>query len=69
MRELVKTLDRGDVVAYVQVVPAAEGAPQSGLLFVGASHTVRFVLIQIAECKAPCRRIELLGHELQHVTK
>ena len=28
---------------------------------------MRFVIIQLAECKAPCRAIELLGHELQHV--
>ncbi len=57
------------MIAYIQVVPSTEGAPQSTLQFVGASHTVRFVLIQMADCKAPCRRTELLGHELQHVNE
>jgi hypothetical protein len=69
VRNLVKGLEGGDVVAYVQVVPASEGGPQSTLQFVGASRTVRFVLIQVAECKKPCRRAELLGHELQHVNE
>jgi hypothetical protein len=66
VRDLLKALENGDVVAYVQVVPAKEGAPTSTLQFVGASHTVRFILVQVAECKTPCRKIELLGHELQH---
>jgi hypothetical protein len=69
VRNLVEQLGDGDVVAYVQVVSATPNGPLSGLQFVGASHTVRFVLIQIANCQAPCRRIELLGHELQHATE
>jgi hypothetical protein len=67
VRNLIKDLDGGDVVAYVQVVPANEAGPQSTLQFVGASHAVRFVLIQVADCRKPCRKAELLGHELQHV--
>lgn len=69
VRTLIKGLQGGDVVAYVQVVPANEGGPQSALQFVGASKAVRFVLIQVADCKKPCRLAELLGHELQHVTE
>ena len=69
VRELVSTIRDGDVVAYIQVVPSAEGNPESGLQFIGGSKVMRFVLIQLAECKAPCRAIELLGHELQHVTE
>ncbi len=69
MRELFQKLDKADVVAYVQVVPAVPGGPKSALEFVGASHAVRFVLIQVAKCQAPCRRIELLGHELEHATE
>jgi hypothetical protein len=69
VRNLVEGLRGGDVVVYVQVVPAKEGGPQSTLQFVGASRAVRFVLIQVAECKKPCRRAELLGHELQHVNE
>jgi hypothetical protein len=69
VRELVSAIRGGDVVAYIQVVPSIEGNPDSGLRFVGGSKVMRFVLIQIAECKAPCREIERLGHELQHVTE
>ena len=69
VRDMVAKLNNGDVVAYIQVVPAVEGKPDSGLQFVGGSKAMRFVLIQVAECKAPCRRIELLGHELEHVTE
>jgi len=69
IRDLIKKLESGDVVAYVHVVPAAEGTPQSGLRFVGASRTVRYVLIQVVDCRTPYRGIELLGHELQHVTE
>jgi hypothetical protein len=67
VRELVSTLRDGNVVAYIQVVPSTEGNPESGLQFIGGSKVMRFVLIQLAECKSPCREIELLGHELQHV--
>ena len=69
VRNLVKSLEDGDVVAYVQLVPANASGPQSTLQFVGASHTVRFVLIQVADCEKPCRKAELLGHELQHVNE
>jgi hypothetical protein len=66
VRGLLKQLEKGDVVAYVQVVPATEGGPLSTLKFIGASHAVRFVLIQVASsCAKPCRQLELLGHELQ----
>jgi len=65
VRDLLKALEGGDTIAYVQIVPAAEGTPPSTLRFVGASHTARFVLIQLADCTEPCRRIERLGHELQ----
>ena len=69
VRNLVKGLDGGDVIAYIQVVPATESGPQSTLQFVGASHMARFVLIQVANCDKPCRKAELLGHELQHVNE
>ena len=66
VRDLFKRMENGDVVAYVQVVPASPGAPESTLVFLGASKLARFVVIQVADCQAPCRGIELLGHELQH---
>jgi hypothetical protein len=69
VRNLIKQLDQGNVVAFVQVVSPTEEGPQSTMRFLGASKLARFVLIQVAECKAPCRRAELLGHELQHVNE
>jgi hypothetical protein len=68
VRQLASTIRDGDVVAYIQV-PSIEGNPDSGLQFVGGSKLMRFVLIQIAEGRARSREIELLGHELQHVTE
>jgi hypothetical protein len=69
VRNLIKQLDKGNVVALVHVVPPAEDGPQSTMRFVGASKLARFVLIQVAECEAPGRRAELLGHELQHANE
>ncbi len=69
VRSLFKQLEGADVVAYVQTVRSVEGLPLSGLQFLGASTVERYVLIQIANCDVPCRRIELLGHELRHVAE
>lgn len=69
VRTLIKQLDKGNVVAFVHVVPPTEGGPQSTMRFVGVSKLARFVLIQVAECVEPSRRAELLGHELQHVNE
>jgi hypothetical protein len=69
VRNLIKQLDKGDVVAFVQVASPTEEGPQSTTRFVGVSKLARFVLIQVAECEAPCRWAELLGHELQHVNE
>jgi hypothetical protein len=66
VRDLVKALQGGDVVVYVQVVRAVEGAPLSTVQFVGASQFERYVLVQVASCQEPCRSLELLGHELRH---
>jgi hypothetical protein len=68
VRDLLNKLETGDVVAYIQVVPARRDSPESTLLFVSATAAVRYVLIQVSDCQAPCRGLELLGHELQHAT-
>ncbi len=69
VRSLIEQLDKGNVVAFVQVVSPTKEGPQSTMQFLGASSLTRFVLIQVAECEAPCRRAELLGHELQHANE
>jgi hypothetical protein len=51
---------------YVSVLPLDKSAPESALRFVGTSKMQRFVLITISEDAAADRRVELLGHELQH---
>jgi hypothetical protein len=65
VRALVTTIQDSDIVAYVQVVPAVEGRPASGLQFVGNSAAARFVLIQVADGGAAGRAIENLGRELE----
>jgi hypothetical protein len=66
VRELVNKLEQSNVVAYVNVTPLDKGTPTSGLNYVGSSSVQRFVLITIADDASADRRIELLGHELQH---
>jgi len=69
VRNLIKQLEEGNVVAFVQVVSPEADGPQSTMRFMGASSLTRHVLIQVAECQAPCRRVELLAHELQHANE
>jgi hypothetical protein len=69
VRNLIKQLDEGNVVVFVQVVPPVADGPLSTMRFLGATSVTRLVLIQVAECDAPCRRAELLGHELQHANE
>ena len=56
-------------MVFVQVVPPVADGPLSTMRFLGATSVTRLVLIQVAECDAPCRRAELLGHELQHANE
>jgi len=69
VRDLITTLEASNMVAYVRVVSAGKDAPESGLTFVGRSKVQRFVLISISNETSSDRRIELLGHELQHVAE
>jgi hypothetical protein len=65
VRNLFKRLDASDVVAYVRVAPASQGAPEAGFSFVGMSKAARFVMASISSELPADRRIELLAHELQ----
>jgi len=69
MRNLVKKLEASNVVAYVHIAPRATGDPESGLRFVGTSKMARFVLIAISGDTTADRKIERLGHELQHAVE
>jgi hypothetical protein len=66
VRELVDKLDAGNVVVYLNVAPLNRYTPESGLRYVSTTKYQRFVLVTIAEDATAARRIELLGHELQH---
>ncbi len=66
VRELLDQLQSSDLVVYVNVVPLPADSPESGLSFISTSKMARFVLVTLSSGAAADRRIELLGHELQH---
>jgi hypothetical protein len=66
VRDLFNKLEADNLVVYVNVTTLNSDGPESGLRFVGTSTVQRFVLISISDTSAVDRRIELLGHELQH---
>ena len=69
VRELIDTLEASNLVAYVYVTPLTKDSAESGLRFLGSSKVQRFVLITISDDSTADRRIELLGHELQHAVE
>jgi hypothetical protein len=69
VRDLLNSLETSNLVAYVYVTPLAKNTPESGLNFLGSSKAQRFVLIRIADDSNAGRRVELLGHELQHAVE
>lgn len=69
VRDLVSQLEASNLVAYVHVAPGAQDTPESALKFIGRSKAQRFVLISISSDASADRRIELLGHELQHAAE
>lgn len=66
VRELFNKLEASNLVAYVNVKRLSKEGAESGLTVVGRSTRQRYVLITISDDTSADRRIELLGHELQH---
>jgi hypothetical protein len=66
VRDLATQLKATDVIAYVRVVPRAEGDRASSIHFQGRSSVSRFMVILVDQALPLERQIALVGHELQH---
>lgn len=69
VRDLIKTLEQSNVVAYVHLAPTQPGQVGSTMRFAGRSAVQRFVVITIGSDLPADRQVALLGHELQHVAE
>ena len=70
IRQLGDRLATSDVVAYVRCVwPSSTDLQQGSLVWVSATLSLRYVLIRLAHGLTPARRIEMLGHEMQHANE
>jgi hypothetical protein len=73
-REIVRTLERSNVIVYVEVRQAPAHPVSGGLTFIGEAQGVRWVRAvvdsgtssYIATCQDIVRLTSILGHELQH---
>jgi hypothetical protein len=73
-REIVETLERSNVIVYVEVRTASEHPVGGGLTFLGEAHGVRWLRATIDSgtmnyartCQDIVRLTSILGHELQH---
>jgi hypothetical protein len=68
VRDLMKKLESENLVVYVDVVREVDRAPLSSMRLLGATKYERYALVQVADCKEPGRKAELLGHELRHAS-
>jgi len=66
VRELERRLGLTDVVAYVRCFWPNGGQPDAYLSWVSATPGTRYVLLSVAQPLPPWRRVEMLGHEMQH---
>lgn len=69
VRDLIKTLDQSNVVAYVHLAPTEPGQVGSTMRFAARTAHQRFVVITIGSDLPADRQIALLGHELQHAAE
>lgn len=68
-RDLVDRLNRSDVVVYVAFDPAPPSGLAGRTTFISAAGGRRYLRIQIDRRSAGCRRVGILGHELQHAVE
>lgn len=67
---LIDAIEHGNVVVYVHVAPPPDGLPTSQTQLMGpGTKGWRYVSVWIDEPLLPLRRLEMLGHELQHVAE
>ena len=68
--KLIDTIERGDVVVYVHVTSPPDGLPTSQTRLLGSgANGRRYASALIDHRLHPMRRLEMLGHELQHVVE
>jgi hypothetical protein len=73
-REVVRALERSNVIVYVEVRQESAHPVSGGLTFIGEAHGVRWVRAMvdsgtpshIRTCQDIVRLTSILGHELQH---
>jgi hypothetical protein len=69
LRRLVDTLDRSDVIVYVEVQPQLPRALPAGMIFVGAGAGMRYLRIVLNPVNTELIMLSMLGHELQHAVE
>lgn len=71
VRDLVDSLERSDVIVYVEAVTSAAMLEFKGALrFVAFTGGQRYLLVQVdAFATSPANQVGLLGHELFHATE
>lgn len=67
--DLVRRLQRSDVIVYVESVSRLPGAVDGRLMMLRRAHDYRYVRIQIALRGSPDDQIAVLGHELRHAVE
>jgi hypothetical protein len=73
-REIVHTLERSNVIVYVEVRLDSDHPVSGGLTFMGEAHGIRWVRAMVDSgtpshlrtCQDIVRLTSILGHELQH---
>jgi hypothetical protein len=68
-QELLRRLERSDVIVYAQVVNRIVGGSAAQLLFVTSTATARYLRIEINGDGPPVQMVALLAHELQHAVE
>lgn len=69
VRALGDRLARTDVVAYVSCVWPETNSPSASLVWVSGTTSLRYVLLRVSHRLSPARRVEMLGHEMQHAVE
>jgi hypothetical protein len=67
VRELIRELDRTDIIVHLDSAPHLAGGLAGMTRFVGIAATTRYVRITLLRDLPPDTRASTLAHELQHV--
>jgi hypothetical protein len=67
--DLVATLDRSNVITYVELSHTLPSQTEGRLMLLSRGGSPRYVRIQVRATLSPDHMIALLGHELQHAVE